>query len=159
MSVSLKYQVKVSPEWEWVEPLNLRTSATTATRAAACHLPQDFEQLLPRALILRFVFPHRYPCAPFAPNLLDAERWTNHKRFLLAILLIRNWMTMCTTMKNYSQDATLFNENELYMGLFHSADLFPGRSVNENTELCLYTSCTQRLLFTHLTSSPHSCLW
>lgn len=30
MSVYENYQVKVSPKWEWVVPLNLRTSATTA---------------------------------------------------------------------------------------------------------------------------------
>lgn len=52
---------------------------------------------------------------------------------------------MYTAMKNDSQDATLFIENELHMELFNSADLFPGRSVNENTDCtlsCASTDCS-----------------
>lgn len=36
MSVSVKYQVKVSPKWEWVEPLTLRTSANVAPEPSGC---------------------------------------------------------------------------------------------------------------------------
>jgi len=68
-------------------------------------------------------------------------------------------MTMYTAMKKYPQDATLFNENELHLELLVVADLHEGGALIKtlHIELCLRIiprTSTQRLLFTHFTSSP-----